>query len=491
MLTFACLLCAIVIFQQGCRVIPSPTSVGPAFVPWPKQVTLATGRMPLGGRIVTQKGELLPLATVMAEEGHRLTGRTFTISSDVPRPGDIVLELDPALRGEIYTLTVDEKATVRGGSYAAVAAGSVTLWQALEPKEGHAGLPRLTVHDEPFAGYRGLMIDLSNTWHTPETLIQMVLLCRWYKICFLHLHLTDNQSFTFPSTAYPTLATPGRHYTLAQLGDLERFASARGVTLIPELGVPGHSEAAVRALPALLDCSPPSKKEMCPGRPETYKILDTLIGEMCAVFKSAPYFHLGADEVTRAAWAKCRYCRACLAENKLGDTEELYRLFIVRMNEAIKKHGKTTIVWEGFARRGKVPIPRDIKVMVFECLYNLPGDLIQDGYDVINTTWKPLYLYREKCWSPEYIYSWNMFRWENWLERSKALHGLNVEPTPQVLGAQICTWAQPDAAELPSLRRRVPAMSERIWNPSSGRTVEDFLNRLEVSDARLTKMLNQ
>jgi hypothetical protein len=68
---------------------------------------------------------------------------------------------------------------------------------------------------------------------------------------------------------------------------------------------------------------------------------------------------------------------------------------------------------------------------------------------------------------------------------------LNVEPTPQVLGAQICTWAQPDAAELPSLRRRVAAMSERIWNPSSGRTVEDFLNRLEVSDARLTKMLNQ
>jgi hexosaminidase len=160
------------------------------------------------------------------------------------------------------------------------------------------------------------------------------------------------------------------------------------------------------------------------------------------------------------------------------------------MNEVVKKHGKKTIVWEGFHKEGKVVIPRDITVMIFECLYNLPADLISDGYPVINTAWQPIYVVGNRAWSPEYIYGWNMYRWENCWNKSAAYgKGIKVEPTKQVLGAQMCAWEQSDQIEVRSLRERLPAMSERIWNPDATCDFTNFAARLRITDASLTKLL--
>lgn len=161
------------------------------------------------------------------------------------------------------------------------------------------------------------------------------------------------------------------------------------------------------------------------------------------------------------------------------------------MNEIVKKHGKKTIVWEGFHKDGKTEIPRDVTVMVFESLYNIAPDLIAQGYSVINTSWQPLYVVNQRNWSPEYIYGWNMYRWENWWDQSKAFKNpITVPPTKMVLGAQICAWEQPEQAEIPSLRLRLPALSERLWNPDSGRDYKDFADRLTTGlDPMLTKVL--
>jgi hexosaminidase len=93
-------------------------------------------------------------------------------------------------------------------------------------------------------------------------------------------------------------------------------------------------------------------------------------------------------------------------------------------------------------------------------------------------------------WSPEYIYGWNMDRWENWWDQSKAFKTpINVNPTPLVHGAEMCAWEQADKTELPSLRQRLAAMSERLWNPEAGRSYQDFSARLNATDAALTKLL--
>jgi hexosaminidase len=156
----------------------------------------------------------------------------------------------------------------------------------------------------------------------------------------------------------------------------------------------------------------------------------------------------------------------------------------------VKKHGKKTLVWEGFAKTGKTDIPRDITVMAFESKYNLPPDLLAGGYKVINAAWQPLYITPGRRWSPEYIYGWNHYRWESCWDVSAAYKKpIVVPPTPDVIGAQMCVWEQGEHAELPSLRERLAAMSERIWNPNAGKSFADFSVRLKATDAGLENLL--
>ena len=125
---------------------------------------------------------------------------------------------------------------------------------------------------------------------------------------------------------------------------------------------------------------------------------------MTDIFRTTPYFHIGADEVGMDPWKNCKDCQAFMAAQKLDDVNELYRHFIVRMNEIVKHHGKKTIVWEGFHKEGKTEIPPRCDGDGVESLYNIAPDLIAQGYSVINTSWKPLYVVNQRKWSPEYIY---------------------------------------------------------------------------------------
>jgi N-acetyl-beta-hexosaminidase len=374
------------------------------------------------------------------------------------------------------------------------------------------------VDDTPYAAFRGLMVDIARQPHTLETLKQLVVLCWFYKIRYLQIHLTDTQAFTFPSTRFPRLATPHNCLSLAEWHALEAFSSERGVTIVPELDVPGHA------------CE--NLKRLCPTRPRTghqvinpvsertFDVLDTLIGEMCAVFKSTPYFHIGADEVSYAGWANCRDCAAEMKRLGLGGVEELYRRFIVRMNDIVKSHGKRTIVWEGFAAQGETAIPNDIIIQFFDVYYMQPEEAIGLGHDIINSCWGPLYVAGPHAASPvEMIYKWHpalygssgLYALPDAFDHAPAL-GETAEPTffydkpfagtyfPRVkaipenrektLGAGMATWEMRDADQLPALRRRLAALSERIWNPRSTRSYADFSRRVDVQDDRLTALLD-
>ena len=463
---------------------------GLKLVPLPKSVNARPGRMYLGTRIVVENPGLNPLAAVLSQEIETLTGRKLTMANGPAHAGDIVLRMDPGLTREAYTVQVSFSAIVTGGNPAAVALGTVSLLQALTQFDGRPGYPLITIKDEPFASVRGLMIDAARQWHSLESLKQMVELCRWYKINQLQIHFTDDQSFTLPSTAFPTLATTNRHYTVEQLRDLEAFAKVRGVEILPELEMPGHASAMVNQMPETFANEPKGANVICPGREETYRALDILIGEITDIFRTTSYFHIGADEVNMEPWKNCKHCQAFMASHKLDNVDELYRYFIVRMNEIVRKHGKSTIVWEGFHKDGKTEIPRNVTVMVFESLYNIAPDVLAQGYPVINTSWKPLYIVNQRNWSPEYIYNWNMYRWENWWDASRAFKKpIEVAPDKLVLGAEMCTWEQGKSIELPSVRRRLAAMSERLWSPDAKRTYEDFAARMEATDASLSRVL--
>lgn len=488
----------------ACGVLPAmheSASAGTVnVVPWPASVKAGSGELELGAdsRIVAGQAELKPLAEVLAEDIFLLTGRRMTATAGRAKPGDIALELSDSLKGEAHTVRVTDTATVVGGSYAGVAAGTATLVQLLGPGGDNVSLPRVTIADKPHSRYRGLLVDVARQWYSVDTLKQIIILCRLYKIGQIQLHLTDDQSFTFPSTAFPKLATKGRHYSLVQLHDLVKFADARSVTLVPEFETPGHSSAMRRAMPELFDSIDPATGKMRNlgvlnmATEQMYQAMDTLVSEMSEVFKSSPYFHIGCDEVWLAHVGGTPEAKAYMARHGLRNPHDLYLKHIVRMHEIVKRHGKRTVLWEGFGGTGSpsVQIPKDILVIAWETMYQLPQSLLKNGYTLINCAWKPLYVVNDTRWAPEYIYGWNMWRWENHWVHAPSFTPIQIEPTDRVIGAQMCVWEQAEYKTVPGLRKRLAAMSERIWNPKAGRAYEDFNRRFQSTDRVLSRVLH-
>jgi len=110
------------------------------------------------------------------------------------------------------------------------------------------------------------------------------------------------------------------------------------------------------------------------------------------------------------------------------------------------------------------------------------------GYNIINSSWTPLYVVNGNCRTPEEVYGWNLFQFKP-CNAKAADTGVNIPPAPQVLGAQMCAWEQGELLELPSLRQRLAAMSERIWSPDAGRTFADFSERLRATDPALSLLV--
>jgi hexosaminidase len=469
----------------------------PAVLPFPQTVALTGGTLPLPRTLACHVADtaLRPLVGVLDGEYRMLTGGSV-VAAPAAAEAPCRLAVDPKLGAEEYRLDVDSAVRLAGGSYEAVALGSVTLLQMLERGAADgAAVPKGAITDRPSMPFRGLLVDLGREWHDVSNLEQLVELARWYKINYLQLHLTDDQLFTFPTRAYPDLPTPGRHYTVEELRALDEFARARGVTLIPEFEVPGHSGVSIAHRPDIFGFAGrrEARSTINMGREAAYAAIDTIMGEIADVFRTSPYIHIGGDEASLEGLAEDSDVRRYMAAHDLPDVNELYRHFLVRMNETVKRHGKRMIVWEGFAKEGRVQIPREVLVMAWETVYQLPQDLLAGGYTVLNVSWKPLYVAMEKKWPVEYIYDrWNLYRWENWVPRMPSFTPIQLDSTPRVIGSMMASWLQPEHIELPTLRRRLAALSERTWNAAMQpeRPFAWFAPTLERTDSALQAVLS-
>lgn len=452
-----------------------------------------SGQLDLGNGITFHLEDpiLAPLSRIFIDDLYLLTGIK---NQPAAEPVRITLAIDPlpgskAENSEAYEVIIADEVTVKGASYAAVSMGLVSVLQLMDQD---AVLPRIKLQDAPASPYRSLMIDLARSWHDVSTIKSLITLCKWYKINYLHLHLTDDQSFTFPSTAFPQLATEGRHYTLEEIEELNAYALARGVTLIPELDVPGHATQLVSKMPELFGIGDPGKNSytITMGREATYTALNTLIEELAAAFPHAPYIHIGGDEAFFAGMAEDPETQAYMQQHDLPNVDELFRHFLVRLNEMVRAQGRQTLLWAGFAETGTIEIPKDMVVMLWESQYYNPQRLIDAGYPVVNATFKPLYVVNNRKWDPTYIYTqWNLQRWESWTNTKDTFLGTEVQPSRQILGATMCAWEQNQINQMPRLRKRLPAMAAHLW-AGGNRALSAFEAALLHADAQLSRLLH-
>ncbi|MEI7901557.1 MAG: family 20 glycosylhydrolase [bacterium] len=500
----ATLATAVVVQPANAAVAPQDSLSTPALIPWPRQVDLKNGQVRLlpSARIVAGTPALLPLAEVLASEIAATTGLKLSAVRGAPKNGDIVLTLDRAAKGEAYRLNVDAQTTIAGGNYGAVALGTVSLLQAITGQGNAAALPRMTVVDSPDKAYRGLMIDVARKYHMIGNLMQIVDLCRLYKIRFLQLHLSDDQGFMFPTKAFPKVLTQnqngGAPYSLDDLTSLVAYADARNVIIVPEFDIPGHSAALNRSDPDfwMIRGTKPYEHHASINfaREEVIQACAAIIGEMCQVFKSSPYFHIGGDEADYVYADQNVHFQEAFKKLGLGDKgqHEMYRRFLVRMDAAVKSNGKRTIVWEGFGREpnSKFPIPKDVIVMVYENRFYQPNDLVEDGYTIINASWTPLYVMRVLSEYTQKIFDWNVDRFGAYTKDFSKTVWRQLTPNDRMSGSQICAWEQPQAMEIANLRWPVAAMGERVWNKEAGKSWPDFQRRLAATDVLLGKLVH-
>ncbi|MDO6516523.1 family 20 glycosylhydrolase [Zobellia uliginosa] len=435
--------------------------------------------------------ELYGLYEVLKDEFFTLTGEQMYRSTSQEN-SMLVMGISGSLNKEEYQIDFNNKIQIKGGSYDAVALASTTILQYITINQNKVCWNKGNIHDFPDFNFRAVLLDVARKKHDIATIKRIISLCRWYKVNYLQLHLTDNQAFTFPSKTYPNLATKNWAYSREELIDLVAYADTRGVELIPELEVPGHAGQLISILPNVFGFK--NKKlnlnTVNMANVKGYEVLETLFQEVAQIFKTSKYIHIGGDEANFRGMNEDLEIQEYLKENDLKNVDELYWHFINRMNELVKKTGKKTIVWEGFSKEGNTVINKGITVMAWETLYQLPEDILNAGFSTINVSWKPLYVVNQRKWTPEKIFNWNIYRWENFYPKAPSFRSIQLEVHPGVKGAMMASWEQPAFVELSSLRNRVPAMIEESWGRSKKVSYSKFIKNLEKTDARLSTLLS-
>ncbi|MDR1813580.1 MAG: family 20 glycosylhydrolase [Tannerella sp.] len=440
-------------------------------VPYPKTVSIYQGDLTLLAGEIAVKTDVgaAALADVISDDILTLTGTKISATNS---EATVNVKIKASLAEDEYTVNVtDKQVEIAGGSYQAVVFAWSSVLQAAEIAGGKIVIPKMKIKDCPDLKYRGLLIDLARNFHSYNTVKQMIDLCRWYKINYLQLHLTDDQSFVFPSTAFPALIDENRCYTKQQIKEIVDYAQSRGVELVPELEGPGHSTFLRSKLPDVF--GKPDYGCIDLASEKTLQAMQTLTSEMIDAFHNSKYFHIGADETNLEELRKLPHVEQYIAEKGFDDVHDLYLDYIVKMREFIHAKDRRLCLWEGFDKDGsaKVKIPKDVLVFEFETYYQRPDSLVAQGYHLINTSWKPIYITQGKQWSPEEIYtSWNYYTWKNWWEKAPATkEPIVVEERyrNRIEGVQMCAWELRDEMEYPALCRRLAALSEKAWDAAS------------------------
>ena len=498
---FSCQKTEIKVFGEQTSIVPIPKTIN--IDPDKRGLILSNSIL-----FFTSSSEINTLLNVFEKDIESISSMDIKFKETTKIKADLVFEIDNNLEDEEYSIQIDNNIIVNGGSYNALSMAKSSLIQLLKLEKNKLIFPILEIKDKPDSEYRGLLIDLARMWHDVSTLKDIIDLASFYKIKYLQLHLSDDQSFTFPSEKFPKLATTDRPYSKKDFRDLVKYAKDRGIIIIPEMDIPGHSKKMVEIYPEIfgvnnkmLQTNPWKSNVINIWSEKVYDAIDQLIGEIIEVFDTSPYFHIGGDEANLDLYKNVPEINSFMRKNNLGtDVHELFRYFLVRMNKIVKKHNKKMFLWEGFRREGKIEIPRDVVVFAFETMYHLPSHLIEDGFTVVNTSWTPLYLVngwlkqpraRRAVWSPETIYSWNIWRWEHWWYKTPVYKNpMQLEETSQIIGGQMCSWEQTGEAEIPTLRKRLPVFIERVWNNKEKMPFEDFFTRVEKNDLKLSGIIN-
>lgn len=395
----------------------SVTAGAVSIIPEPQKITQTQSVLPVSAteiKVYASTDELKQLAATWTESikkpfvaGDYWTETNFhRIVSDVVLPSavleksakkaDVKLSVDKSLAEEQYRLTIDPKdrIVITGGSAKGVWWGLQSLSQILidsasKAEGGQLKLAGLEIEDWPEFAYRGAMLDCCRHFIPFEDVKKYIDIMAYHKLNTFHWHLTEDQGWRIEIKKYPLLTEIGSKredtlvnhlrekeenrvydghphsgfYTQEQARELVAYAAARQITVIPEIEMPGHAEAALASYP-YLGCRQTGyvtlpvwgiiPEVFCMGRETTFKFFEDVLDEICEIFPGE-YIHIGGDECPRDRWKECPDCQRRMKEEGLTEVGQLQGYQLKRVEKYLNAKGRHIIGWDEILESGATP----------------------------------------------------------------------------------------------------------------------------------------
>ena len=380
---------------------------------------------------------------------------------------------------ESYQLTVTESgAQLTAPTTLGALHGLQTFLQLVSITPSGFAVSAVTIKDQPRFPWRGTLIDVSRHFIPLDVLKRNLDGLAAVKMNVLHWHLSDDQGFRAESKVFPKLTgvgSDGQFYTQAEIRDLISYAHDRGIRVVPEFDMPGHSRSWVIGYPELASGPGPFSLEqgdpiLDPTREETYKFLEKFIAEMAKLFPD-PYFHIGGDEVDGKQWDANPKIQEFIHSHGMKNNQDLQAYFNQRLEKILAKNHKIMVGWDEILHPD---LPKNIVVQSWRGQQSL-AVAAQQGYRGLLSYG----YYLDLMWSAERHYAIEPL--------SGAAASLTPEQKALILGGESCQWAEwvtPENVDS-HIWPRNAVVAERLWSPQDMTDVNSMYTRMRAVSLEL------
>ncbi len=497
-------------------------------IPAPRSIEMSSGEVLLSSRIVivaSRKAERAaqhlrklfqngPETSVMVVPDPG-SDTFLTERTDLPHASFVRME-DARLDEESYHLEISDTGIAIAASESGFLSAVQTLRQLLPPEwenptnsnPSQAVLPIVTIDDSPRFRWRGLHLDVSRHFFTVDDIKRTLDLLALYKFNRFHWHLTDDQGWRIQINSHPELTSIGAwrtekdgsryggFYTQEDVRDVVAYAAERGISVLPEIEMPGHGLAALAAFPQL-SCRKKAltiwsgggiaEDVFCAGREETFALVFDVLDEIATLFPF-PLIHIGGDECPKNRWKECPDCQTRIQTEGLQDESELQSYFIRRVEKHLEPLGKSIVGWDEILEGGLAP---GATVMSWRGVEGGIAAARADHNVVMSPTSHCYFDYRQSGNPGEpgpTHFDPPVTRLRDVYEFEPVPALLEPEHAKRILGGQANLWTE----DVDSMERveymlfpRLEALAEVLWSPRSLRDWDSFKNRLAFHAQRL------
>lgn len=383
---------------------------------------------------------------------------------------------------ESYSIAADgERIHIRAKTLFGAMHSFETLLQLVQAQGSGYVIPAVQIADSPRFPWRGLLIDPGRHFLPLDVVLRVLDGMAAVKMNVLHWHLTDDQGFRIESLIYPKLSqlgSDGQYYAQSQIKEVVAYAGARGIRVVPEFDMPGHSTSWLVAYPELGAAPGSHHVEHLPGifnavldptRESTYNFLDGFFGEMATLFPDE-YFHIGGDESNGKDWAANPAIVRYMQDHNLKDSKALQAYFNLRVQAILNKHGKRMVGWDEILN---VSLSPEVVIQNWHGAEFLIDGARQGHQGLLS---QPFYL--DHMYSAASMYS---------ADPIPKGSNLSAEEAHRILGGEACMWGEQINGITAESRiwPRTAAVAERFWSPAATTDVNDMYRRLAAASLRL------